>query len=319
MHYQPLVSVPSMSVFTFFLFSLLFFFHLPISYTQDDGSFERCFESFSCGDLSNLMFPFWKEDSPEICHQPDFGLTRCDEDQPAIDINGAGFRLISFNETGWTMTIAREDLWGGICPSSPIGNISLGFPFFQFSLTNRNLTFFYDCDSPVVPRDAVRFQCDQSSLISFYADDLVRGGSYDQFSRSCRGGAVRVQINQSHFERLQDEGPENVGFGRWRLGFDVGYNLPEIFCEKCQRNRSSCDELTGPQYPVCRNPGTHKYNLLRPPFFHSIRLLKYGEFISLCCMNSSAVYLVQLKNYRTIGSNQSMQSVRFKLLSIISH
>ncbi|KAE8723996.1 hypothetical protein F3Y22_tig00011079pilonHSYRG00158 [Hibiscus syriacus] len=249
--------LPSISSSTFLL-NLLFFAQLPISYTQNTASINQCYETFRCGNIQNLLFPFWKEGSPEICHNEGFELTKCEEedDEPVIKIGEAEFRLVFVDQPGYRMTIAREDLWEGICNPTSKQNMTLGNHFFRFHPTNRNLTFFYDCNESVVPRDGVGFTCTQGS-ISFYADDLVERGSYERFSSSCRGGAIQVQINDSIFGRLKTEDPENFESGRWRLGFDVQYDLPEIFCGKCNSHKGLCDNMTSPQYPICKTHGTH--------------------------------------------------------------
>ncbi|KAE8723999.1 hypothetical protein F3Y22_tig00011079pilonHSYRG00162 [Hibiscus syriacus] len=253
--------LPSISSSTFLL-NLLFFAQLPISYTQNTASINQCYETFRCGNIQNLLFPFWKEGSPEICHNEGFELTKCEEedDEPVIKIGEAEFRLVFVDQPGYRMTIAREDLWEGICNPTSKQNMTLGNHFFRFHPTNRNLTFFYDCNESVVQRDGVGFTCTQG-LISFYADDLVERGSYERFSSSCRGGAIQVQINDSIFGRLKTEDPENFESGRWRLGFDVQYDLPEIFCGKCNSHKGLCDDMTSPQYPICKTHGTH--NLLK--------------------------------------------------------
>ncbi|GMI71532.1 hypothetical protein HRI_000822500 [Hibiscus trionum] len=213
---------------------LLLFVHLPISYTQENANFMQCFDPFPCGNVQNLVFPFWREgSSPEFCQAQGFGLTKCEEDDPPlISIGGHEFRLVSVNQSGYSMTIARGDLWETICPPPPISNITLGYPFLGFSPTNRNFTFFYGCDSSVAPPrgGGPMTECTQWSN-SFYADDIDDGSSYQQFRQLCRGGAIQVQINQSNFEQLRREA-ENLGSVRWRLGFDVVYDLPDVFCGK---------------------------------------------------------------------------------------
>ncbi|KAK8518267.1 hypothetical protein V6N13_027740 [Hibiscus sabdariffa] len=245
--------LPSISFFTF-----LFFIHLPVSYAQDDANIRQCYESFPCGAGSrqSFVFPFWREGSPEFCRIEGFGLTKCDDDQPFINIGGTEFRLVSVDQANERITIAREDLWERICLSSPISNITLGMgnQFPRFSPTNRNLTFFYGCDSWVTPpRDRARTECSPGSY-SLYADDINDGNSYEHFRQVCQGGAIQVQSN---FEQLQRQGQQNFESGIWRVGFDVQYNYAEIFCGKCNRNRSLCNNLTpsDSDYPICPNPG----------------------------------------------------------------
>ncbi|OMO61544.1 hypothetical protein COLO4_33402 [Corchorus olitorius] len=96
--------------------------------------------------LQSLSYPFWNDDRPQVCKEEGFGLTKCDEPHPVINISGKEFRLIHVNQAAYTMTIAPEDLWGNICLDNPI-NITLGNPFLSFSHTVRNLSFFYHCNA----------------------------------------------------------------------------------------------------------------------------------------------------------------------------
>ncbi|XVE58807.1 hypothetical protein DITRI_Ditri04bG0198600 [Diplodiscus trichospermus] len=258
MHSQLNLSIPSIFILTFFLIS--FFLLFPISCSQDDENFEQCFGNFSCGDIKNLTFPFWRDDCPQLCDQAGFRLTRCDDRAllPVINIDGKEFRLLRLNSTNYTMTIAREDLWEQICPSNPI-NITIGYPF-SYSQTNRNLTLFYNCTGPRPPRPVLS-PCSNESSYSFYADGLLESRNYQGFSDIC-GTAIKVQVNQNAFAELEQQ--NEILLEDWRLGFDVAYDLPALFCQKCNSLQGKCANLSSPQFPIpnCRNPGMH--NLLNP-------------------------------------------------------
>ena len=252
MHYQLFLSTPSISIFTFFFIS---FFILPISHSQDDENFERCFSPFKCGNIENLTFPFWKDDRPQLCRQGGLKLTKCeDRQQPVINIGGNEFQLIYFNYSAYKMSIARNDLWEHICASNPI-TVELGNPFLSYSHTNRTLTFYFNCYL-YSPPPHLPFQCTQRPN-SFYADDLDERDQH--VNLSCHS-AIQVQVNQNASAELQNE--EQQLLEHWRWGFDVVYNLPEIFCQKCNSLKGKCANLTSPPYPFCKTPGMH--NLLNP-------------------------------------------------------
>ncbi|KAH1089892.1 hypothetical protein J1N35_017149 [Gossypium stocksii] len=256
MHHQSFISTPSISISIFTLL-LFIIFLLPVSYTQDEPSLRQCFQNFDCGSVKSLAFPFWKEGSPEYCQQEGFEVTECEDGhQPVISIGGTNFRLVSVDLPNYRMTIAREDLWDEVCPSDPnlIKNVTLGYPL-SYSEQNRNLTFFFNCESSVTaPQASAQFQCAQVS-VSVYADDLVDRGFYEQFSGSCKGSPIQVQVNQNAFQQLRTRGQGNVDSEGWRLGFDVSYNLPELFCKRCKRLKGLCDNMTTPQYPFCKHSG----------------------------------------------------------------
>lgn len=259
MNWQLILSTPSnISIFiTFFFISL--FFLLPTSYCQDDDNLLQCFTPFKCGDRENLTFPFWRDKTPQLCHQLGFRLSKCEDPQPVIFIGGYEFRLIYLNYSTHTMTVARNDLWDEICTADLI-NVTLGHTFLSNPETNRDLTLFYNCTEPLHPN---QFECTGPGLYSFYADDLVESADhYEELSRVC-DAAIRVKVNQSAFAELQkqSESPE-FRLEAWRMGFDVGYNYTTIFCEKCNSFRGACANLSSPPYPICNyteSAGTHNF------------------------------------------------------------
>ncbi|XP_012486431.1 LEAF RUST 10 DISEASE-RESISTANCE LOCUS RECEPTOR-LIKE PROTEIN KINASE-like 2.1 isoform X2 [Gossypium raimondii] len=257
MHHQPFISTPSISISIFTLL-LFIIFLLRVSYTQDEPSLSQCFNGFDCGSVKALTFPFWKEDSPEYCRQEGFQVIECEADhQPVIRIGETKFRLVSVDQPLYRMTIASEDLWDQICSSDPsrITNVTLGYSFLRYSDKNHNLTFFYNCKSSFpAPTASGHFRCGQE-LVPVYADDLVGRGSYEQFFRSCQGGPIQVQVNESAFQQLQIRGPGNVDSEDWKLGFDVFYPLADLFCEKCKLQKGLCENKASSRYPLCKHPG----------------------------------------------------------------
>ncbi|TYI11389.1 hypothetical protein ES332_A09G205000v1 [Gossypium tomentosum] len=255
MHHQPFISTPSISISIFTLL-LFIIFLLPVSYTQDEPRLTQCFKSFDCGNVKSLVFPFWKEGSPEYCHQEGFEVTECEDGhQPVISIGETKFRLVSVDLVNFRMTITREELWDQVCSSdaSRITNVTLGYSFLRYSDKNQNLTFFYNCEPSVAaPPASAQFRCAQG-LVPVYAADLVDRGSYEQVFRSCHGGPIQVQVNERAFQQLKNGSLGNVDSEG--LGFDVFYPLADLFCEKCKMQSGSCENMASPQYPICKHPG----------------------------------------------------------------
>ncbi|KAA3455765.1 putative serine/threonine-protein kinase isoform X4 [Gossypium australe] len=245
MHYQLCLSTLAISIFTFFL---TIFFLIPLSYSQDDENFAQCFDAFSCGDVHNLMFPFSKDDRPELCHQDGFVLSKCEDPQPIIHIGGNEYRLMYLNHSTFTMSIVRNDLWEQSCLPNPI-NITINDSFLNYSPTNRHLTLFYNCFN--VPQRPIIFPC-SPELLSFYADDLSERDTYRDLSNSC-GTNIQVQVSQSSFNELQAERNEYM-LEEWRFGFNVVYDFPAIFCERCDNLVEKCSNLmNSSRYPVCKS------------------------------------------------------------------
>ncbi|KAB2013965.1 hypothetical protein ES319_D09G191900v1 [Gossypium barbadense] len=252
MHHQPCISTPSISISIFTLL-LFIIFLLPVSYTQDEPSLRQCFNGFDCGSVKALVFPFWKEDSPEYCRQDGFQVIECEDNhQPVIRIGETKFRLVSVDQPLYRMTIAREDLWDQVCSSDPsrISNVTLAYSFLRYSDKNHNITFFYNCNSSF----PVHFRCGQE-LVPVYADGLVDRGSDEQLFGSCHGRPIQVQVNESAFQQLKSRGLGNVDSEGWKLGFDVFYPLADLFCEKCKMQKGLCENMASSRYPLCKHPG----------------------------------------------------------------
>ncbi|XVF53874.1 hypothetical protein PTKIN_Ptkin05aG0134600 [Pterospermum kingtungense] len=247
MQYQVSFSTPSISIFTFFFISL---FLLPISHSKDDKNLAQCLSHFDCGDIKNLTFPFWMDGRPSLCRvQESFRLTTCRGPKPLIDIGGDEFQLIYFNPSTSTMTIARNIF----CPENPINN-----HFLRYSPTNnQNLTFFLNCDSnKQLPSNHFQSRCQGLQYSVYWSDSVVDRDDYEEYKSSCEK-TIQVQVNQSASAQLPKEGELPEG---WALGFDVVYNLTDIFCTNCNRFKGECANLSSPDHLICIYGGTQSFN-----------------------------------------------------------
>ncbi|MBA0614929.1 hypothetical protein Godav_015143 [Gossypium davidsonii] len=187
------------------------------------------------------------DDRSQLCRQDGFVLSKCEDPQPIIHIGGNEYRLMYLNHSTSTMSIVRNDLWEQSCLPNPI-NITINDSFLTYPPTNRHLTLFYNCSN--VPQRPIIFPC-SPELLSFYADDLSERDTYRDFSNSC-GTNIQVQVNQSSFDELQTERNEYM-LEEWRFGFNVVYDFPAIFCERCDNLVEKCSNLVNSaRYPVCK-------------------------------------------------------------------
>lgn len=59
-------------------------------------------------------------------------------------------------------------------------------------------------------------------------------------------------VSQSSFDELQTERNEYM-LEEWRFGFNVVYDFPAIFCERCDNLVEKCSNLMNEsRYPVCK-------------------------------------------------------------------
>ncbi|XP_048235757.1 LEAF RUST 10 DISEASE-RESISTANCE LOCUS RECEPTOR-LIKE PROTEIN KINASE-like 2.1 [Ricinus communis] len=161
------------SIIIITLFFLLVF--VSISYCEDDENYTDCRKPFSCGNLTDLYYPFWSDERSRVCGYEGFKL-ECEEGQlPNITIRGEEFRVISVNHNQSTMAIARADYWANACTQN-FADIILNETLFNYTQHIQNLSLYYNCEietlSKIPPEK--RLPCSSAngeSLNAFYATD----------------------------------------------------------------------------------------------------------------------------------------------------
>ncbi|XP_019154737.1 PREDICTED: LEAF RUST 10 DISEASE-RESISTANCE LOCUS RECEPTOR-LIKE PROTEIN KINASE-like 1.3 isoform X4 [Ipomoea nil] len=131
---------------TFFLFIILLIQTPHLTFCDEFNTssvYEACAQSFSCGDIDDIGYPFWGGSQPAYCGHPSFGLTCSDESSPEITILSVKYKVLSISSQA--ATIVRYDLSTNICPSNP-QRVSLDLNLFSYAPSgNQNITLFYGC------------------------------------------------------------------------------------------------------------------------------------------------------------------------------
>ncbi|KAK7320046.1 hypothetical protein RJT34_04776 [Clitoria ternatea] len=212
----------------------LFLTTLPqLSYSQKNDTFSICSQSFSCGTLTNVSYPFWGGNIPQICGKSNIGfkLTCMHDRNTSIQIGSQKFNVLSINQTASTMRIVRTDLVYDHC-SSNFTNTSLSSSPFSFLPTVQNVTVFYKCPFENVGGNTF-FTCrNDSNRHGFYVVD--NGTQVKQF-QNC-GVSVQVQVAKDVVIRGSEDGVEAL-----EKGFDVGYDAElSSECSACRESGGVC-------------------------------------------------------------------------------
>ncbi|KAJ6371025.1 hypothetical protein OIU77_001518 [Salix suchowensis] len=95
---------------TSFLLTLLFCLHSTTpSPSNDINNLPNCNQTFSCGALKNVTYPFTGGLRPSHCGPPEFGLT-CDEDSVTmLKDNSLSYRVTHLDQTSQTFRLSRSD------------------------------------------------------------------------------------------------------------------------------------------------------------------------------------------------------------------
>lgn len=229
---------PHFTIFFFFFLSILF----PISFAiEKDENFSAC-EPFTCGNITDLSYPFWSDSQPDFCGHSKFYLDCNNEDNNVtMNITSQNFHVIEINVTSRIMRIERVDFWENKCPNE-FTNITLDYDVFNYTLNDQNTTLLYDCNTsyptPENLSSPVTFQCpidgvlrDSYFLVSTKWGNVSYLGCNIGLTLPVVGYAVKDFI-------LEASDPEDV----MKEGFEVTWELMEEEgkCEECRNSSGRC-------------------------------------------------------------------------------
>ncbi|KAI7985482.1 LEAF RUST 10 DISEASE-RESISTANCE LOCUS RECEPTOR-LIKE PROTEIN KINASE-like 1.4 [Camellia lanceoleosa] len=147
----------------------------PTSHGADDEFYTTCHEkTYDCGEqIKGIGYPFWGEDRPPFCGVQGFKLTCKGNENTTIVIEKQEFRVLHINQSAYSMTIARADLWDTICPAKFI-NTTLNWNLFDYGPHPHvlNLTLFYDWLPDLASYDHIQ----ERSHFNTTVEELVKQG-----------------------------------------------------------------------------------------------------------------------------------------------
>ncbi|KAK2631243.1 hypothetical protein EUGRSUZ_L03194, partial [Eucalyptus grandis] len=151
----------------------------PTTHGADDASYLSCNSTIQCGILQNASYPFWGSNRPSYCGLPNFELTCQDNTTPLLNISNQIFRVLQFNDSLKTMTVARNDYWGTICPASYTNTtqaVTSSFGYTSDTVAG-NLTLYYGCEaSPTTTASAIvnsQFNCTTNGVTGYFITKKV--------------------------------------------------------------------------------------------------------------------------------------------------
>ncbi|KAJ4822388.1 hypothetical protein Tsubulata_008924 [Turnera subulata] len=243
------------SAATFYLLILLTLFtHPTTSFSSYDVALPNCNQTFSCGSLENITYPFTGGPRPSYCGPPGFHLTCNDDDsvtfQPA---NSPSYRVTELNQTAMCMTLARSDLYDDAC-AHQFTNTTLDHHVFALG-DHETLSLFYGCkcnDTVACsrrPPDNL-FSCDAHGFSGgdayFWLEPVPRDPVLDFFQ--CKFSVtVPVVVDWEHQPKTIRSLVELL-----RDGFNVVYKNPySDDCELCVQSGGQCGFDAELGKPIC--------------------------------------------------------------------
>ncbi|CAJ2637060.1 unnamed protein product [Trifolium pratense] len=255
----PLLLPPFSFIINIFLFLSLFFL-IPIHVTSDGERYKSC-APFSCGNFTNISYPFWRVDKqPSYCGHPNFKL---DCENLTIEIKSQKFRIIDINQTSQLLRIARMDLWSydhdGIiasCPKKYI-NVTLDLNFFAYTTNYEKYTLLYECNpipsNSYIPATSLSSEASQviSCLIEGEPSDaylVSRAKVVDFMVLECKNNITVPGLKNPIIAKVLDE------------GFEVKWSgVEENICDGCLKSGGRCGHNAFENAIACLCPNQQSY------------------------------------------------------------
>ena len=153
--------VLSSSPFLVSLFFIFFFvIKIPLSLCDEDMH-ESCSNTFNCGKLKKITFPFWGDNRPNSCGYPGLKLN-CQGSVATIKIMNVTYQVLGVNPETQILKIRREDFSAGIC-SAEFVNSTLDPTLLDFGIGLQSLTLVYGCGFPLIPFPG-QFNCQKNGF-----------------------------------------------------------------------------------------------------------------------------------------------------------
>ncbi|CAL0322239.1 unnamed protein product [Lupinus luteus] len=236
---------------------------IPTYFSSDpaEGYYYSACAPFSCGNLSDISYPFWNTNQPDYCGHPKFKVD-CQQDNLTIDIMSQKFDIIGINQTTQIMKIARLDLWVDLSCSKDYTTFNLDFPFFNYTTNDDYTTLFYDCDppsyysSPMNGAYALTFPCSIDG--DHYAYLVLSTNLGNNFiSLGCKNNTTVPVLKEAELSLMKDGitlGPEYV----LNEGFEVGWmGVNKDQCDSCIKSSGRCGHNNNASF-ICLCPNVEK-------------------------------------------------------------
>ncbi|CAB4281310.1 unnamed protein product [Prunus armeniaca] len=224
----------------FITFNLIAAF-IPSALCDDDAQYAECRNTYDCGSLKNISYPFWAANSrPQHCGREGYQLTCRDDQKTVIRIEDQDFLVLDISREVYIITITRLDLWDSPCPSRLV-NTTLDYDRFAYVQAVRNLILYYGC---VPHRETIpnNFTCKIEGTqkdLAFYIDDSISRLTPHQNETMCFNN-ISVPIMWTGVDLLHQNPTVDVLQQVLKQGFKVEYKANWELCGLCMRSNGTC-------------------------------------------------------------------------------
>ncbi|XP_030527309.1 LEAF RUST 10 DISEASE-RESISTANCE LOCUS RECEPTOR-LIKE PROTEIN KINASE-like 2.5 [Rhodamnia argentea] len=245
----------------FVIATALILIRAPAARGVDDPSYLNCSSTIQCGVLQNASYPFWGLNRASYCGLPDFQVTCQDSTTPLLTISNQNFRVLRFNDTTKVMTVAREDYWNSICPTSFVNTtleVASSFTYTSDTLAS-NLTLYYGCGGSqnltTSSTIASQFNCtiNGANVIAYFitkkVSDIANAATISSFFGGCNT-SVLLPANQSAIQEIESSPSNTTLLSAIDDGFGLQWTVSDQ-CTGCHASGGQCGRVNSSSDFVC--------------------------------------------------------------------
>ncbi|CAK7344283.1 unnamed protein product [Dovyalis caffra] len=227
--------------------TMIFICGSKLVFAQEDERYVSCSNSFDCGIIKNIGYPFWGSNRPDYCGYPGLELD-CSNQDPEITFMQLTYKVLGINNSARTLIVARTDYAENICPTQ-LFNTTLNPNLLNYTQDDHNMTIYYDCPAqdPPIPGILTPFTCniDSTNTTGYFAATTnfsFLGSSAPtliSYLVSCKNSVI-VPLRQSALQSIISNATVPKLVGALNQGFGLEWNAKDNLCVTCKDSGGQC-------------------------------------------------------------------------------
>ncbi|CAK7344271.1 unnamed protein product [Dovyalis caffra] len=227
--------------------AIIFICGSKLVFAQEDERYVSCSNSFDCGIIKNIGYPFWGSNRPDYCGYPELEID-CSKQDPEITIMQVTYKVLDVNNQTRTLMVARTDYAENICPTQ-LFNTTFNPNLLNYTQDGHNMTIYYACPAqvPPIPGILTPFTCniDSTNTTGYFAATTnfsFLGSSAPpliSYLVSCKNRVI-VPLRQSALQSILSNATVPKLVGALNQGFGLEWNAKDNLCVTCKDSGGQC-------------------------------------------------------------------------------